>query len=316
MPIGTIKRLVIHHQGGPENCTVAQAKNFRDKSTAAGIKKYHVETNGWSDIGYHKVIRGSGLLENGRSETTLGSHVKNGNTGALGVCCTGHFGLVEPTSAQIDTLVKLLADWCKKYLLSVTDIYGHHNVPVGTKKPACPGKNMVSKFDSIKSRVTSAIMPPKYVLSAKVNDLSIRRLLEKAIDDDGRLSYQEIHDLVAAVVGDGQVTPQELRDMQAIATHSQSLQGPGRTYLQVFLANPQVFIDHNRKITEGSTNGSAPANNGSAQSNNASQSPTQQANNEFYRRHPHRKGKLLTSSAADKPYRVEWMKLYKGYGGT
>jgi len=299
--------------------TVADAKNSRDKSTAAGIKKWHVDNNGWSDIGYHKVIRGSGLLENGRSETTLGAHVKNGNTGALGVCCTGHLGLAEPTSAQIATLVKLLADWCKTYSLTINDIYGHHNVPVGTKKPACPGANMVSKFDVIKSRVTSAIMPPKYALSAKVTDLSIRRLLEKAIDDDGCLSYQEIHDLIAAVVGDGQVTPQELRDMQAIATHSKSLQGPGKIYLQVFLANPQAFIDHNRKVTEGSTGGSAPASNGSngaTQSSSAGQSPTQQANAEFYRRNPHRKGKLLTSSAADRPYRNEWMELYRSFGGT
>ncbi len=143
--------------------------------------------------------------------------------------------------------------------------------------------------------------------------------LEKAIDDDGCLSYQEIHDLVAAVVGDGQVTPQELRDMQAIATHSKSLQGPGKIYLQAFLANPQAFIDHNRMATEGSSGGSEPTSNGSngaTPPSNAGQSPTQQANTEFYRRHPHRKGKLLTSSAADRPYRTEWMDLYRSFGGT
>jgi len=305
--IGVVKRLVIHHSGG--GSTVSEALAGRDRTTAAGIKKWHINNNGWSDIGYHKVIRGSGLLENGVSETTLGSHVKNGNTGALGVCCTGHFGLVKPTKEQLNTLVELLAGWCKTYKLTTADIYGHHNVPVGKKKPACPGKNMVAKFGWIKQQVADRIMPPRYVLSAKVQDPNIRRILERSLDDNQRLCVHEVHDIISWVVGDGVVSPQEMKDLKAIFAHSASLQGPGKGLLATFLLYPNAFIDHNRLVATAAT----PA--ATAQPSASSLSVTQKTNNEFYRRYPQKKGKQLTSSASDKKYRDEWMTIYRSFGG-
>lgn len=305
--IGVVKRLVIHHSGG--GSTVAEALRGRDKTTAAGIRNYHINTNKWTDIGYHKVIRGSGLLENGRSESTTGAHVYNGNTGALGVCCTGHFGLVKPTTAQLTTLVDLLASWCKKYKLTTADIYGHHNVPVGKKKPACPGKNMVAKFSWIKQQVAAKLMPPRYVLSAKVQDPDVRRILERSLDDNQRLSVEEVHDIIAWVARDGVVSQQEFLDMKAIYTHSASLHGAGKALLRTFILHAKAFVDHNRKVAASSP---GPA---SAQSRSGL-SITQKTNNEFYRKFPEKKGKQLTSSPSDKRYREEWMKIYRSLGGA
>ena len=292
--IGKVKRLVIHHSAGS-----------RDKSTAAGIRRWHKTPKskggpGWSDIGYHKVIRGSGLLENGISETTRGTHVKNGNTGALGVCVTGHFGKVHPTKAQLNTLIELLAKWCRTHGLTSKDIYGHHNIPVGVKKPACPGKNMVSQFSYIK-RGVDRINKPKYILSKRVTDPTVRRHLEKALENDQRLKFEEVHEILFSVIGDGKVSGPELQSMKAIAKHSKSLRGEGRKLLRRFLKNPKKFVEENTP--------------GLGSPDSKPRTPAQRADEAFFKRHPERKGKPLTKSKADAALRREWLALYRQYGG-
>lgn len=63
---------------------------------AADIRRWHVEGNGWADIGYHYVIRRNGVLETGRDldgdgevldET--GAHVYGHNAGSIGICLVG-----------------------------------------------------------------------------------------------------------------------------------------------------------------------------------------------------------------------------------
>lgn len=55
---------------------------------AATIKRWHL-AQGWSDIGYHFVIRLDGTIEIGRDESVPGSHVKGFNTGSIGVVYVG-----------------------------------------------------------------------------------------------------------------------------------------------------------------------------------------------------------------------------------
>lgn len=53
------------------------------------IRKWHVEGNGWKDIGYHDVIRINGDIEKGRPIDQVGAHVAGHNTGSIGVCMVG-----------------------------------------------------------------------------------------------------------------------------------------------------------------------------------------------------------------------------------
>ena len=53
------------------------------------IRKWHVEGNGWSDIGYHKVIKRNGAVENGRPLMAMGAHVKGKNAISIGICMVG-----------------------------------------------------------------------------------------------------------------------------------------------------------------------------------------------------------------------------------
>jgi N-acetyl-anhydromuramyl-L-alanine amidase AmpD len=56
---------------------------------AAEIRKWHVDGNGWNDIGYHYVIRRSGEVERGRIEHVSGAHVAGHNADSIGICMVG-----------------------------------------------------------------------------------------------------------------------------------------------------------------------------------------------------------------------------------
>jgi len=53
------------------------------------IRRWHVGDNGWSDIGYHWVIRRDGTIEEGRPENIAGAHTRGHNRDSIGVCLIG-----------------------------------------------------------------------------------------------------------------------------------------------------------------------------------------------------------------------------------
>lgn len=56
---------------------------------AEEIREWHTRDNGWSDIGYHFVIRRDGTVEAGRPVEQPGAHCKNHNARSIGVCLVG-----------------------------------------------------------------------------------------------------------------------------------------------------------------------------------------------------------------------------------
>jgi hypothetical protein len=110
-----VQTLTVHHTAGSNDPTQDYA------ATVRAIYSYHVQTNGWSDIGYQYLIDGNGKVYEGRNsghvsrscvtdggtgsdfahQTTTdyavtGAHVANFNSGNLGVALMGCY---EPTSA-------------------------------------------------------------------------------------------------------------------------------------------------------------------------------------------------------------------------
>jgi len=121
----TIQKLIIHCADTPEHMDIG----------AEEIRRWHVEGNGWSDIGYHYVIRRCGLIETGRDESTPGAHVRGHNTGSIGICMVGGKGGCNFTAAQWVALGPLVCDVLERHELGTDDVYGHRDFDDGKTCP-------------------------------------------------------------------------------------------------------------------------------------------------------------------------------------
>lgn len=111
---------------------------------AAEIRKWHL-AKGWSDIGYHYVIRRDGTVEAGRSLEFQGAHVEGHNHESVGLCMVGG---IKPdgtpdanfTAAQYASLENLIKLLLPRYPGAV--VRGHRDFPGVTK--ACPSFDAVA----------------------------------------------------------------------------------------------------------------------------------------------------------------------------
>ncbi|HEY3920747.1 MAG TPA: N-acetylmuramoyl-L-alanine amidase [Gaiellaceae bacterium] len=99
---------VVHHTANTNNYTPAQAA-----AIVRGIEVYHVQGNGWNDIGYNFLIDRYGTIYEGRgggiTRNVIGAHALGFNTGTVGVALIGDFNTATPPPAMQAALVKLLA---------------------------------------------------------------------------------------------------------------------------------------------------------------------------------------------------------------
>lgn len=94
------------------------------------IRRMH-KAQGWSDVGYHFVIRRNGRIEKGRDESVVGAHVSGYNANSIGVCLVGGAnakgrGENNFTVAQFESLELVLKDLRKRY--PNTRICGHRDL--------------------------------------------------------------------------------------------------------------------------------------------------------------------------------------------
>lgn len=131
-----IRYVIVHHSATSEG-------------NVTSFRKYHVEVNKWSDIGYHYVItngRGGpdGEVQEGRNILFTGAHAEGRNEDSIGVCLVGDFTKSKPTTAQIDALYKLLRELMEKYPIAPERILGHNEV-AATQCPGTLDMNTVRK---------------------------------------------------------------------------------------------------------------------------------------------------------------------------
>ena len=62
------------------------------------IKRWHVDDNGWRDVGYHYIIRRNGEVELGRSNRDTGAHAAGYNHKSISLCMVG--GMAADNSAE------------------------------------------------------------------------------------------------------------------------------------------------------------------------------------------------------------------------
>jgi N-acetylmuramoyl-L-alanine amidase len=143
--LGPIRKATFHH-GGP----VGGYRDTFDEAVATwrGWQNFHMDTNGWSDIGYHFGIDARGRLYQGRDDDNLGAHVGGWNTGNIGFNFMQDGRFYELTDLQKET-VKALFDAGiprldippLKTLVRNPDsrygVYTHQELP--NQATACPG---------------------------------------------------------------------------------------------------------------------------------------------------------------------------------
>ena len=102
--------------GWPSSTTPpAPTRTHRAQAAAIvrGIEVYHVQGNGWNDIGYNFLVDRFGTVYEGRAggitRNVIGAHAEGFNSGTVGVALIGNFTNAKPPQAMQDALVKLLA---------------------------------------------------------------------------------------------------------------------------------------------------------------------------------------------------------------
>lgn len=135
-----INLIVVHCTGTEEG---------EDVSVQA-IRNYHVNHNGWRDIGYHYVIYRDGSLHEGRDVNISGGHARGYNSNSIGIvyvggCPKGHLDQSKDTRTpeQKATLLRLLKDMRKLY--PSAKIVGHKDL----NKTGCPAFDAKTEYKDI-----------------------------------------------------------------------------------------------------------------------------------------------------------------------
>ena len=121
-----IKQIIIHCSATPEGKNIG----------ATTIRGWHKE-RGFTDIGYHYVIRLDGTIEQGRPIEQIGAHCQGQNRNSIGICYIG--GLSQKrqpkdtrTIAQRQAMKQLIQELQEQF--PEVTIHGHREFAA----KACP----------------------------------------------------------------------------------------------------------------------------------------------------------------------------------
>lgn len=136
--------IVVHHSASADHPTHLNFQAIRD---------YHVNVNGWRDIGYNFVLdRINGRVEIlvGRLLTDMGAHTRemNLNNVGIGICLIGDYDKSSPSEDAVALLLNLCRSLMTQFHIPPECVIGHREaqaaggVPIAERK-TCPG----SMFD-------------------------------------------------------------------------------------------------------------------------------------------------------------------------
>ena len=162
-----VTHLIIHHS----------AANTVSNDYAAVVRTYwdwHVNGNGWDDIGYNWLVDPNGVLYKGRAwksdteENILGAHNSGKNSGTSGICFIGNYVSDIPNEIGLNKVADIAAFLCDKYEIDPSgksyhaaigkendNITGHGQSGGGT---SCPGTQLINRMQSIRELTNSKII--------------------------------------------------------------------------------------------------------------------------------------------------------------
>lgn len=162
--------IIVHHTG--DGVVFPNGTDYAEK-----VRFYwdlHVNTNGWSDIGYNYLIDRNGVIYEGRGDGVTGAHFSCMSSRTTGICMIGDFTMENPSQAALDALRDLIAweagdkniDVAATTLHTTSDLFlngisGHQD---GNTSPSpnscasgtvCPGTNLYSQLSYIINSVAT-----------------------------------------------------------------------------------------------------------------------------------------------------------------
>lgn len=134
-----IDKIVIH-------CSATPKGKYFDVDD---IRRWHVEENGWQDVGYHFIVLLDGTIQLGRPLAVVGAHTSRFNHDSIGICYIGGGtkGSEEDTRTveQFKSLFYLLKTL--KLIFKEAVILGHRDFPDVTK--SCPNFNAMEEYKDL-----------------------------------------------------------------------------------------------------------------------------------------------------------------------
>jgi hypothetical protein len=175
----TVRFAVIHHTAGSNAYSPAQSA-----AIVRGIELYHVQGNGWNDIGYNFLVDKYGQIFEGRAggidRNVIGAHAEGFNTGSTGVALIGNYSSAPVTPAAQNALVRLLAwrldvahvdplgtvtwpsggnpEYPQGKPVQLRAISGHRD----TGYTSCPGNVLYARLPDLARRVAATGLPKLY----------------------------------------------------------------------------------------------------------------------------------------------------------
>ena len=121
--------IIIHHSLTNDSGTVSWS----------AIRKWHIEHNGWRDIGYHygiEMVKKVPEIFVGRFEGHSGAHTRYYNKKSIGICLVGNYDAKEPEPEKLNLLIQLTKNIAFRYDIPIKNVLGHCQL---ANYKSCPG---------------------------------------------------------------------------------------------------------------------------------------------------------------------------------
>lgn len=167
----TIERMTVHHTAAVLNSNSQAPARIRQH------QRFHIDDRGWPDLAYHFIVDANGHVYEGRPVTAVGDTGTNYDpAGHFLVCAEGDFNQQSIPSAQVASVVDLLAWGAVQFGVDPSTIRGHRDWAA----TSCPGDNFYPLISegSLEQAVRDRIAEGAPSVSVLCGDAAEQRVAE------------------------------------------------------------------------------------------------------------------------------------------
>ncbi|CAH1798702.1 unnamed protein product [Owenia fusiformis] len=129
-----VSMVFVHHTAGPF-CSSRSAC----AATARNTQRYHMNSRGYSDVGYSFLVGEDGMAYEGRGFTTVGAHTRGYNSRAIAISVMGNFMRRTANAGAQRAIQDVIACGISRgFVRSNYELFGHRNGGC----TACPGDQL------------------------------------------------------------------------------------------------------------------------------------------------------------------------------